>query len=466
MIKNFLYISGGNVFRRVITFFSQLILARNLGEDAFGDLAVAVAGFLLMAGLGDLGTRLHAWRSVAIADEEQQEGEAIRLLVSRIMLAALVALALNIVIGVFTDGRVETLLHLYTMVVVFNQTTFDWYLLAQRRYRDSLTFSVSGALLYLGGIILLVRDASDVWWVPVILLLSYLIPGILLFVLWTTPEERHLRGRIPALAGLGRLVGGNWQLLVYDLLQRSYLVAVIIVASWFYPPGSIAQFQIPYVIYTFVVGLGVYVASGVFEKVARDTRDRRDTKTISHGVLLNIVLFLPAGIFGADVLEVPITRILGSGYAGYAAALRILVGFMALAAVANFAREISVSAGDKRLAVESYLATLCAIVLAIVTYHPPSIVYLAWVVVGAEAIGLGVLLIRSRRSYVTRPILGMGVVAYLVGLVIHWAWQALARAGSGGWASYSLATGASVVLFLTFVGVFVRRSGLAAAGDD
>ena len=146
MIKNFLYISGGNVFRRLITFFSQLILARNLGEEAFGDLEVAVSVFLLMAGLGDLGTRLYAWRSVAVADDEQQEGEAIRLLVSRIALATAVAVVLNLAILVFASGRVGMLLHLYTMVVVFNQTTFDWFLLAQRRYRDSMFFSVAGAL--------------------------------------------------------------------------------------------------------------------------------------------------------------------------------------------------------------------------------------------------------------------------------------------------------------------------------
>jgi O-antigen/teichoic acid export membrane protein len=466
VIKNFLYISGGNVFRRVITFFSQLILARNLGEEAFGDLAVAVSIFLLMAGLGDLGTRLHAWREVAIADDADQEGEAVGLLLSRITLAIIMALLLNVVIAVFATGRVGYLLHLYTMVVVFNQTTFDWFLLAQRRFRDSMLFSVGGALLYLAGILFLVTDASRIWLVPVLVFASYVIPGAALFVSATSPGARYMRRRLPTLSGLWTMVAGNRQLLVYDLLQRGYLVAIVIVSSWFYSAGDIAQFQVPYLIYTFVVGLGVYVASGIFEKVARDIRDGRETDTISRGVLLNVVLFVPAGVFGADVLEIPITRVLSGGYSEYAAVLHVLVAFMALPAVANFAREVAVSAGDKHLAVESYLVTVGAILLAVVFYHPPQIIYLAWVVLGAEALGLLTLLVRSPRTYVTWRHLGFGLMAYLVGLGIHWSWQAMGEDGAWSWGRYSLATAVTTTLFLVFLGVFVRRSGLASAGDD
>ena len=463
MIKGVLYIGGGNAIRQGLTFASQVILASSLGEAAFGELTVAFAVFLIMAGLGDLGTRLYAWRRVAILHGPEGAREAVRLFLARLQVSLAVAILLNVGIGILAEGRVQLLLHLYTVGVVMNQTAFDWVFLSRGRYRDNFWFTVASGVIYIAAVVLFVRDTSHVYWVPVLFTASYALPGVFFLRL-------NLRGTsIPpgsfriAPRELVAMVIGNRHLLAYDLLQRGYSVAIILAASLFYSASEIARFRIAHLVYNFVAALGIYVAAAVFNRVAREAASRSEPIAVSNGVLLVLCFFLPLGVFGDEVLALPLGMFLGEGYERSFAVLDILIRFVALAALANFAREVTVSAGRKRLAILSYLVTIVVVVGALVVHHPSRLEYVAWVLVAGEAAGLTALLVHDARAYLSRKAIGVGILSYGFGAILLWLWSVFEESGRSSFGAYALAVGLLGTLFLGYVTTISFKTGLFRA---
>lgn len=451
MIKRFFYVSGGNTVRQGITFLSQLLLARILGESAFGDLTLAFSWFLIMAAVGDLGTRLYSWRSVAIADTAQRDAEIVRLFGVRLRVALLVAVVLNIAILFLADGRVAVLLHWYTLGVVINQATFDWTFMSRGLYALTFGYTVASGLLYITGLLILVRGVEQMPLVPVMFALSYGVAGMT--ALLSSLHWRALGGVAHRIgrAEIVRIVSANWRLLVYDLLQRGQSVAIILVASWFYDAPAIARFRIPHLVYGFVAATGVFLASGLFSEIARDTARNREPAAIARGAVFLACLFVPLGFFGDELMLQPLSWFLQGTYGGFDSALKVLVAFMVLAAFTNFAREVSVSAGEATIAVQSYVVSIVAVAIALAAYHPPDVAYLAVVLVGAEAAGLAVVLALRFRRYVKPAVGGAILVSLVVGLGLEQLWSALNGLVADGRRGYLVATLSVGGLFAGYV---------------
>jgi len=254
--------------------------------------------------------------------------------------------------------------------------------------------------------------------------------------------------------------GGTRSLVGYDLLQRSYGVVVIISASWFYGAEEIARFRVPHLAYAFVCAFGVYAASSVFSRVARETAVGSTSVGIAHGTMLVLALCIPGGVVGTEIIEVPMIGYLGSGYAD---SLLVpgapLVACVALGALANFAREVTVSSGAKGVATASYAATIAVVVGAIVAYHPPELSYLAYVLIGGEVVGLAVVVARSPRDYVSTDVLLTALASFVVGLLMRTIWRASPGWSGAVWVGASSLAVVSAV-YAAWIVMLVRRTGL------
>ena len=128
MLRNFLVVSGGNLARQFATFVAQIVVAHRVGEAAFGTFTYAFSIFLLIAGIADFGSRLYCWAATAALPAAERAAQANEFLWRRIAFAIIMLVPINLGILVLTQGELESLLHVYSLSAIANQSAFDWWL--------------------------------------------------------------------------------------------------------------------------------------------------------------------------------------------------------------------------------------------------------------------------------------------------------------------------------------------------
>ena len=391
-MKAFLLISGGNLFRQLVTFIGQLYIVKKLGVSSFGELTFAFSIYMVMAGIGDFGTRIYSWKQVLATKTELRSKITSRLWCERTIFVSLFSLLFVLCILIFIRGHLKYLLLLYAICVVMNQATFDWVFLSLEKIVHVFFFNSASGLIYLFLLFSMVQSKNDIFGVPVAFFLSYLIPAVFLFGedLWsflkkTSPvkfkELVHSSMRIPL---------KSHQFMYYELFQRLYLIAVFLVAWHFYSKKIIGEFRISQLLFVLVSTLSVYLGVSFFNKVHEESITQSSGLKVVHGVVAILLIVIPISITGI-FLVIPVIKIyFGENF--QLKPLQILFWGLLLPVLSNFIRETVVAAGFSRASILSYISSIAVVVFSIFFYHPNSIVFLALTLLLGEGIGLIVLL--------------------------------------------------------------------------
>lgn len=382
MFRRFIDIALGNVARQGISVLVQIIVARRLGDAAFGLITFAFSIYLLMAGAADFGSRLYCWQAVAALAPEARAEAAHDLVWKRLLLALTVLVLINIGISFFEkDAELSWVLRAYSIAVAFNQVAFDWWFLAQDRTRSLLVFNIAGAVLMLIGTLLLVHGPGDVALFALILSFAYGIPGVAMTMLGRPmPRLYAIWEALKLPLRTRRFVG-------YDWLQRIYQAFIPIVAWHFYSKAALGQFRIAYLFYWFAGTLAIYVGSTVFNRLVRSQGGEDKRLVIGKTAALLLLMTVPlSGV--AAVLAPPFVRaVLGSAYDPSMVHLRLLLPWLVVPVIANFLREASMASGRPHQAMWSYVGTVGLTSGCIALFYSSGPVVLSLATLIGEGIG-------------------------------------------------------------------------------
>ena len=169
VLKNFLFVLGGDLARRVLGFFAVAYLARKIGTDGFGmvNIGFAVLSYALMAGsagLHSLGTR-----EIARGASEDIVGKILGL---RFTLS-IVALILSMVVLLLVNDRTLALLiFLFNIALIPDALYVDWYFQGKEEMQSITPARVASAVVYTGSLLLLVRSMADIRMVGICVVLG------------------------------------------------------------------------------------------------------------------------------------------------------------------------------------------------------------------------------------------------------------------------------------------------------
>lgn len=440
-LKRFIYIAGGNQFRQVAVFVSNLVLARALGADLFGMLTFAVSIYTMMSGVGDFGARLYCWRMVATSRPAERPLRTLQYFISRTIVATAVSVVSILIIEIVARGTMRPLLLGYAVAIVFSQAAFDWIFLSTEKEFALFLFNALSGLIYVTFICLFSAFAihhletaeSILALIPGFQAFSYFVPAALLVC-----RNPDLRREARALHGLwGRLpkiifttVRGSALYASYDLLQRFYQIAIFVFAWLIFSKSVIGQFRLVQLLFAYAGIFAIYLGSTYFNQIARAQSRQEQMMTVRRGLLVAVVLFVPLTFVGADVLSPIIRSLFGREYFAAIPALRVLMLGISLPVIGNFLREVGIAAGMRWLSNLSYLAVIIVIALMVSIRPSTNTVYLSLCLVIAECAGIIVLLFgwRSRSEFASLAKWVLGCLA--VSLALHMGYVILAARSS------------------------------------
>ena len=180
---NLVSLGSGEIVARAAGFVATAIVARRLGADAFGLLGFAAAavgyfGVALTAGFSDIAASEVARRPSA-ARRLAADATVVRLSIAICGIGVLTVAALVLVGSPVT----RTVLLLTSMSLVPLALDTTWAYRGLGRNHMSAIGLVTAQVVYLGGILLLVRDPTHLYRVPVVLFVGEMLAAGLLFAL-------------------------------------------------------------------------------------------------------------------------------------------------------------------------------------------------------------------------------------------------------------------------------------------
>jgi len=389
--RSFLALAGGTVARQMLTLGAQLLVARRLGSGEYGLLTLAFSAYILMAGLADLGTRLHCWRVLAALAPADRPARASALLGARSMYALLVAVGLNAAIAAWAPANLAALLHVFTLAVIFNQISLDWLFLGSELNRPLFLFHLCSGVVFFTGCWLTVQGPGDAGWFPFWMAVSYLLPmpwllrGRLVWpALWSAMAPDQVRA----------LVQQALPLAPYDFLQRLYAVFVFLVMGLHHATSQVGEFRVAYLAYSFVASFALYFSGSKFGDLMRATPHAVQQR-ITQGVLTVVLATLPLLLAGGPAATLLLDQVLGKGFASTGATLQVVFLCLPLVAAATYLRECLIPIGQQRLATLSYLLTIGLTSLLLLSLPRQDNAGVALMLVAGESTGLVLILWRS-----------------------------------------------------------------------
>ena len=163
--KNFLFIIGSDITRRVLGFFTIAYLARKVGVEGFGVLNIGftVLSYALM--MSSVGLSSFGARAVA-------RGESSGLVNTVITIRSITSFGAFIIVSLIAvafipNDTMAILMVVFCISLFPNVFLLDWYFQGKEKMGIIGTGRTISAALYLGFILLFVHTASDLIWVAV-----------------------------------------------------------------------------------------------------------------------------------------------------------------------------------------------------------------------------------------------------------------------------------------------------------
>ncbi len=447
LLFNYLALSGGTFASQFLNFLVILYLARVLGVTRFGEVALAQAIVLYFRlgsdlGLDMLGNRRVAGHRNEVADEAGGL-VGVRLLNATMAFVLLVAVAL----ALGWSSPLARLLVVFGLSLFPVALSLEWAFAGLERMDLVGMSRAVGAAIWLGLVVLVVHRAADAMAVP-----AAYVGGVACAAVWLGAVFWRGHGR-PAF----RLRLVEWWDAVCQALP---LGLAFIVIQVYYGFGAVALgafdgaravglYAAPQKIVLFLTSLAGLFGSALFPRLVllRATGPDDFGRLLQVAAHVMVVLGLPLAVGGTMVAPALVPLFFGVGYEASVPVFRVLI-WSVTTVFANVPFAYALLASDRRkaylgAAVAGALVNVAANLVLIPRFH---LMGPALSTIGAEVVVLGVLVVAARdvaRIKVTRilaasaaasgvmvvalrlaagvPVLGrvgVGVVAYVLGLVL------------------------------------------------
>lgn len=320
--RSFLALAVGDTAARATAFIATVYLARTLGADQYGVVALAAAIALYPAEIADFGIAILGSREVA-SDPTRARALAPTLITGRFLIACGVAAAMATLAHALLGAPESMVFAGYALTLLPVGLNATWILVGLEDGRPASVARIAGALVVLGGTVLLVRDAADVARAPLAVLVGELCTiGLVLRAVgrrgfrirprWDPAVARPLFRR--ALPLVGHMLLG---LFIYN----SDLVIVRI----FHDRVSVGNYAAAYALVTLLVNAGVIYGQSLLAALTRLRGDGLAGALLQTSYARVFAVALPAAVGGALLAPRIIGTFFGADYAEAPLVLAVLL---------------------------------------------------------------------------------------------------------------------------------------------
>jgi O-antigen/teichoic acid export membrane protein len=398
--RSFLSLATGEGLARGAAFAATVYLARVLGADGYGVVALAAALTLYPAKLADFGISILGSREVA-EDPERARGLASALLTGRFVVSCAAAAAMTALAGSLLSPREALVFAGYALTLLVGSLNATWILIGLEDTRPAAAARIAGALLLLGATLLLVRDASQVARAPLGVLVGEFSTVALLL---GAASRRGFRIRPGWDARAVPVFRRALPLLGHELLGLAIYNADLVLVRLFHGSVSVGNYAAAYALVTLLVNGAVLYGQSLVAALARLRASGGDALLLPTAAARVLTVALPAAVGGALLAPRITATFFGARYTEAPLALGILLLAVPLAALRSVATAglVAANAGGTLLRITASAAVL-VVALGLVLIPPlgtagaalaaaaTEAVHASWSLRAARLLGLPVL---------------------------------------------------------------------------
>jgi O-antigen/teichoic acid export membrane protein len=327
--RNIARLFAGDLAAKALQFVTFIYLARTLQVEAYGVLEIALAATSYLVLVGDLGMEL--WATREVSRERDIRSLAGRVLGLRLALGALAFGAFLAIVPFFPNyPALRPLLVLGGLALAGNIASLRWGLLGRERMGAVATAAVASQFVSTALALALVRDATDVWWVP----LARAAGDVVAAALCVRAFRADAGGppRRPTLAGWRSIVGptstmGAIQILgVLSYNFDSLLLGLMV------GPAAVGLYGAAYKVVTVGIAASMTYYMGLFPALARTWAEGQSAflAVARRSLGLAALTAFPIGVAGTILATPAVEFLYGASYIAAAPTLRVLCWSAAL----------------------------------------------------------------------------------------------------------------------------------------
>ena len=391
-----LALAMGEAVARLVAFGTTVFLARTLGPESYGVMAVAAGVMLYLSQIADSGVELGGLTDAAAGPARVNE-IASSVLSHRLRVAA--ALLVVVVPAGYwllpqPDGLV---LAVYALGLPAVALSVRWVYVGLQRSTPVAVSRVLGDVVTAALTLAFVRGPATVLAAPLAVVLGGLAAAVLLLRglprLGVHLRRAHDAARVRAMLHRGR------RLVLFTLLGLVLYNIDLLMLRFLGGEEAAGHYAAAYVLISFCANLMIAYAHTVLPALAGGAPpDAATAATYGSALVTACAVTMPVAVGGALIAPLVIHLLFGDAYAAAAVALQALVLAVPLGAM----REIAVAALIARQCEDALLrvnivATVVNVSLNLFLIPRYGLVGAAWATVASEVVRLGVALVTARQ---------------------------------------------------------------------
>lgn len=321
--RNFLALASGETVSRVIAFAVTVYLARILGADGYGVIALAVGVTLYLSKIVDFSIEVIGAKELAKAPGSFAKLTS-AVLSFRLAIAILVMGIAILVIQLFLENPERTVISLYIATLIPIAANTKWIHLGMENARPVGVSRIAGELMALVLVLSLVRSKGDLWGAPVAQFAGEM---CFAFLLTLVLKKRSFKldicwdptTALPVFARALPLLGHT---MLWLIIYNSDLIFLRV----FRDGKNVGYYAAAYTLISFLANIGFSYGMSLLPTLTRLGARTTDEKALYQTSLAHVyALCLPAAIGGYLLASQLIIFGFGKSYANSVPALQVLI---------------------------------------------------------------------------------------------------------------------------------------------
>lgn len=396
VVTGSLALAVGEAAARLVAFGTTVFLARTLGPEAYGVVAVAAGVMLYLSQIADSGVEL-AGMTEASAGPARVTAVLSGVLQHRMRVAAALLFVLAPACAWLMPQPDGQVLALYVFGLPAVALSVRWVYLGLQHPRRVAVSRIVGDVVTAALTFALVRGPRDVLGAPVAAVVGGLAAALLL--VRGLPELGVRLGRVDDAAPVAALLSRGRRLALFTLLGLVLYNVDLLMLRVLDGEQSAGHYAAAYVLISFCANLTIAYSHTVLPALAGDAPPTSATAaTYVSALVTACAVTMPVAVGGALLAPLVVQRLFGPAYAAGAAALQVLV----LAVPIGALREIAVASliarhREQALLRVNTVATVVNVSLNVILIPRYGLVGAAWATVVSEVVRLGMALVAARQ---------------------------------------------------------------------
>ena len=276
---------------------------------------------------------------------------------------ALACIFVSLIVLLVIDVDEIKYLFYFLIIILINQSTFDWIFLSRSETKKVVIYNISGGIIYVAILSLYFAIDDSIIFLPLIFSVSFLIPGIYLI---KNDIARLKDLKISSLFRFQKtIIRFSINFFGYDLIQRIYLALPLVLTYFLTTPSLGGEFRLVSLIIMLAVTLSTSLAFGFFNKIVINNYNERGN-SIAKALILTTILIVPIAFYAGDVLSINfiknyIPNVIEVANIIYAANILIFI------ALSNILRELFIPLG--RILISSISFGIFFISFSVLIFH-------------------------------------------------------------------------------------------------